>query len=394
MRRFDVIVVGAGPAGCAAAYDLAQTGIGVLLLDRRSFPRIKPCAGMLTVKAVNRLRYSIAPVIRFVARDLEVSLDRQRSWVLPSASPIAVMTVRREFDAFCLERTLEEGASFEVVEDLTDIVEDTDGVTLTTNKETFRCGYLVGADGANSQVRRLLRYGQSAHALALEGTLINTGVPAVTRFDFRCVDGGYGWVFPKRDHFNVGLYTQRAGLTLSKGDLRNYAKLAAGSDRVEDIIGYPIGIGGEHHRAVRHRIFLVGDALGATERLLGEGIHNAIKTGQAAAAAISGAILEGKEALRRFNRSVREVQRDLQACSGAARWFYNMPTPQFGKLATHGRWTHLMRGFAAGMTFRDISRTFFLSRFYRIRPVPAVIEYEDARRLKPDLLCEGLDFHA
>ena len=55
----DVVIVGAGPSGCAAAYDLADAGIRVLLLDRSRFPRRKVCAGGLTVKAFKSLRYSI-----------------------------------------------------------------------------------------------------------------------------------------------------------------------------------------------------------------------------------------------------------------------------------------------------------------------------------------------
>ena len=61
---WDAIVVGAGPAGCAAAYDLAAAGRRVLLVDKASFPRPKACAGALTMKAVRALRYSIGPVVR------------------------------------------------------------------------------------------------------------------------------------------------------------------------------------------------------------------------------------------------------------------------------------------------------------------------------------------
>ena len=67
-QLWDAIVVGAGPAGCAAAYDLAAAGQSVLLLDKNDFPRPKACAGGLTSKAVQALRYSIDPVVRKVVR--------------------------------------------------------------------------------------------------------------------------------------------------------------------------------------------------------------------------------------------------------------------------------------------------------------------------------------
>ena len=63
-QLWDAIVVGAGPAGCAAAYDLAVAGQSVLLVDKSEFPRPKACAGGLTIKAVKALRYSIDPVVR------------------------------------------------------------------------------------------------------------------------------------------------------------------------------------------------------------------------------------------------------------------------------------------------------------------------------------------
>src|ERR1700761_5250273 len=65
-QLWDAMVVGAGPAGCAAAYDLAAAGLSVLLLDHKDFPRAKACAGGLTSKAVQALRYSIDPVVRKV----------------------------------------------------------------------------------------------------------------------------------------------------------------------------------------------------------------------------------------------------------------------------------------------------------------------------------------
>ena len=67
-QLWDAIVVGAGPAGCAAAYDLAAAGQSVLLVDKSDFPRLKACAGGLTIKAVKALRYSIDPVVREVVR--------------------------------------------------------------------------------------------------------------------------------------------------------------------------------------------------------------------------------------------------------------------------------------------------------------------------------------
>lgn len=70
MIAWDAIVVGAGPAGRAVAYDLATDGAKVLLVDQPSFPRPKRCAGGLTIKTLKRLRYFVAPVLHSVVREV------------------------------------------------------------------------------------------------------------------------------------------------------------------------------------------------------------------------------------------------------------------------------------------------------------------------------------
>jgi geranylgeranyl reductase family protein len=377
MDRFDVLVVGAGPAGCAAAYDLADAGLTVGLLDRKAFPRVKPCAGAVTVKALRRLRYSISPVVRCVARDLDVSLGQERQRRFPSRYPIAAMTVREELDAFCLEMTCARGAEFRVVQDISQLEEDATGVTVrTAGGEALWAAFVIGADGANSRVRRLLGDGSAERAWALEGVADAGGGPARMRFDFACAAGGYGWVFPKGDHVNVGLYTSRPQITFSRDDLVAYARRALGTTQVERIVGHPLGVGGEAYVPHRRRVVLVGDAAGATERLFGEGIHNAIKSGQLAAQAIVGELRGGGDAQKAYARRLRPLKADLKTCAKMARRFYRHQKLGFAGLCSLPVRTSLMRGFAAGKTAHEILRTAPLAAFYGIEPVESVIQYE------------------
>ena len=83
-RLWDAIVVGAGPAGCAAAYDLASAGQSVLLVDKKDFPRHKACACGLTRKTLKALRYSVTPVIERECNDV-VLQEAGSGFALPVA---------------------------------------------------------------------------------------------------------------------------------------------------------------------------------------------------------------------------------------------------------------------------------------------------------------------
>ncbi len=99
MTNWDVLIVGAGQAGCAAAWDLAAAGLRVAVISRPP-SRGKPCAGGVTEKAVARYRFSIAPVVREAVTSLAVSHSSSPVRHLSSATPFCVMTERAELDAF------------------------------------------------------------------------------------------------------------------------------------------------------------------------------------------------------------------------------------------------------------------------------------------------------
>src|ERR1700683_5629917 len=108
---FETIVVGAGPAGCAAAYELAAAGRNVLLLDKCEFPRLKPCAGALTVKTINALPFDVTPVVRRICSELKLSLG-EAGRTFSNHRPIAALTVREEFDQFFLNQCIARGVEF------------------------------------------------------------------------------------------------------------------------------------------------------------------------------------------------------------------------------------------------------------------------------------------
>jgi geranylgeranyl reductase family protein len=378
MNDFEAVVVGAGPAGCAAAYDLAAAGLSVLLIDCKPFPRVKPCGGALTMKSLQRLRYSIAPVLKSVIRGFALCLPGERGHLMKSRHPVAVTTVREALDAFCLEQTRRRGADFQVVPRLARIGEYGHGVEVETDDgRVIRAGFLIGADGANSQVRQLIGHPPIAYAWALEGRSPQTGEVSsgVMRFDFGSVADGFAWSFPKGDHVNVGLYSRRSRPHFGKDELAAYAGSLGLADPC-GVVGFRLGVGGEAYLPDRQRTFLAGDAAGMAEPLLGEGIHNAIVSGQAAAQAVIAQARGRADARLSYLRSLREVRRDLALCATLADRFYADERLGYRLLSAGPARTALMQGCAAGKTLHEILSTAALSPFYAIPPCSAVMEFE------------------
>ncbi|MBT9330952.1 geranylgeranyl reductase family protein [Paracidobacterium acidisoli] len=347
---WDAIVVGAGPAGCAAAYDLSIAGRSVLLLDKADFPRPKACAGGLTRKSLSALRYSVTPVVRERPSAITVEKNAAESAVIRSLMPICAMTVRDELDDFCLRQTVEAGVQFERIDPIETIDEMNREVHLRTRARYFRAQFLVGADGVHSQVRRLTGEARwFRRGFALEANVRTPdAASAAMVFDLGTVSGGYGWVFPKGDHLNIGLYTIDSSEKLNRERLATYIATRCGAVNTEQFVGQYLGFGAEQAETSSARIFLVGDAGGFADPLTGEGIYGAIMSGQAAAKAIEGDLRGKKAAASAFMQATARLRADLRLSSAGARWFYAHPDTGYRVLTAPMLRSLVLRAYASG----------------------------------------------
>lgn len=348
-QQADVIVVGAGQAGCAAAQDLAAAGLSVLLLDRAPDKVLKPCAGGVTIKALNRYRFSIDAVVRERHAVLNVSWAGRRRAALDGEQDIALMTHRPELDLLCRSEAQAAGAMLESVGALKAVEQFEDGVRLVAAGRTYVARWLIAADGANSRVRRLAHGGAHPRgAFAIEGLLDREHVshwPGL-QMDFGSAPGGYGWLFPKGDHVNVGLYLwQHRPGQADRAALARYAHAQLGSDQLHHVQGYPLGTWGAQQAPAFARTLFVGDAAGMTEPLLGEGIYGALVSGQCAAMAI---LAEG-DVVADYTQQVGGWREELRRITWLARAFYGVLPVGYGVLR-HGVGAPLARGLGRGWT--------------------------------------------
>lgn len=331
--RPDVLVVGAGPAGSTAARTLALGGARVRLLERGRFPRNKPCGGGITARALRRFPYLESGLGRIpthrVSR-LYLEGPSGNGVVLASPEPAVVLIRRLDFDAMLARLAQEAGA--EVIEDawVSQAHADAEGVRVVTRDgRAFDAGYLVAADGVNGIVTRRLgmHAGWNPSSLALDmmeetpNRELRTLSPETLWVSYGAGGAdGYGYIFPKCDHINVGIGCLLSSLRTS-GDRKPYEMqqqfvsglrargVVEGESSRAHFTPCHIPVGGPISCTARGRVLVVGDAGGFVNAYTAEGIYYAMVSGELA----GGAILQDGRAAARYLRAWRsEIGAELR----------------------------------------------------------------------------------
>jgi geranylgeranyl reductase family protein len=356
MVDYDVIVVGAGPAGATAAYWLGRAGKRVLVLEKEHLPRYKPCGGGMARSVLKRFPFDLSSVVereigrvRFRFRDGREVVTR-----LPGGRPI-VTVMRDRFDDLILRNARADVWDRERVVSLH---QDKSGVEVATHsRETFRARYLVGADGANSRVARLAGLRQDKRlGMAIE-VEVPAGAPLLKEyadtalFIFGTPPSGYLWIFPKAQHLSVGIGAFEGQGSDVKLILRQeMAKLGVEVDGAEQH-GHPLPIYMRHEPLHQGRVLLVGDAAGLMDPLMGEGVRHAVESGRMAAEAIL--IGDPPTYTRRVQR---EIGADFLWGLCWARAFYEHPWGCFELGVRNPRFVKaFVRLLAGQMTYRRMA---------------------------------------
>ncbi len=333
---YDVIVVGAGPAGSTVSRKCAEKDLETLVLDKQSFPREKLCGGAVSERTLKLLDFDIPEEVinqgcngarvHFQGETVEVEKDYR----------LGLFVSREKFDSFLLKKAEKKGAEVKDGERVLNITDKGSHVLVKTDKEVYRSKIVVGADGVDSTVAREVlgeEISEEYFKLALENR-----VEEVKFQDKKCdgiidvffgdIDGGYGWVFPHRDFFSVGIgsYEDKMKKPLKRQEsfLKNL-----NLDVPDDFRGHRLPVGGQGRKKVSGRTMLVGDAAGLVDPLTGEGIYYAIKSGKMCGETIGKAFSDEEPDLKELKhyeeRCLHEIERKLKWSLKICRLLYRYP---------------------------------------------------------------------
>lgn len=303
MERYDVIIAGCGPAGAVAGAVLARQGRAVLMVDRARFPRKKLCGGLLTWKSMKLLETVLGETSDSLVEAGIINHTSDQYCIRTFDKPLAQgglpypfhFIERESFDSFLLEKAKEAGA--EVVENSRVVSCDPKkGELITEDGTQYRGRRIIGADGANSVVRRSFPSLNRERmkwlmAPALEISLPPEAFPQPVvhpELIVGFIDAGYGWVFPNRDRVIVGICGLRRHGENFSGLFTDYLKrLGVAPEAAGKYHGHPLPYGNYLSDPCHGRTLLAGDAGGFVEPLFGEGIFYALCSGLYAGEAIA-----------------------------------------------------------------------------------------------------------
>jgi geranylgeranyl reductase family protein len=336
MESYDVVIVGAGPAGSASAFEAARGGARTLVLERRRTPGVPVQCGEF-LPSLGELRHMFPR-----ARDLDALFADAPAHVVNPTDTLRVYSpAEREYDvpfeggvldrdAFegtLARRAVEAGAELRTSTRVYRIRDD----VVETDRGDVRARVIVGADGPKSVVARAAGLAEQHH-MAFGVQYVAEGVscdPSIVEMYFGPIaQGGYAWVIPKGPGIaNVGVGARTPGGRSSvkrevlEPFVEHIAARSSGTVRLRNFTAGLIPVDGPRRRTVLGRCLLVGDAAGHLMPCNGGGIPTAMICGRAAGTIAAGHI-RGEAKLADYERSWRwELGRELSRAVTTRRIF-------------------------------------------------------------------------
>jgi geranylgeranyl reductase family protein len=298
--EWDVAVIGAGPAGLAAASAAAAAGARTIVLERAEHPRYKTCGGGL----IGASRAAAGALIDVPARDeirsATVTLRGGQEFTRACDEPLLAMVVRDEFDAALLKRAEENGAQIRQRAQVRAIDQADGRATARLADGTEVCARaIIGADGSSGVTARHVGAEFDQVDLGLELEIAVPGSVAArwagrVLLDWGKIPASYGWVFPKGERLTVGVIAARGQGGATKDYLREFVdRLGLGGYEAVQDSGHLTRCRTDGSPLRQGQVIVAGDAAGLLDPWTREGISFALRSGALAGEYAARADLDG-----------------------------------------------------------------------------------------------------
>jgi len=332
MNNYDVLVVGAGPSGSMLSYYLGLAGLNVLLTDKQVLPRYKACGGGITRRAAKLIPFDIDSIVEDYSYRAFVSWRGEPLYSGVSKYPIISTVTREKFDNFLTCQAQSTGVHVLDNTKVMDIECKKTKSIVSTSGGTFHTSIVVGADGVNSKVAKALGlYIKPLYNIAYVAEVYPENITQLNQyknevyFDLNAIPEGYGWVFPKKDHLSVGLFSS---IKMARY-IRKYFEEYLRTKKINDLYRVkrngahliPAGPGSSNVLGNVHGC-VIGDAAGFADPITGEGIYYALREAQVASAIIK----QRPSSLLQYSDTVKsEFMEEIRAAEKMAMVLYRFP---------------------------------------------------------------------
>lgn len=328
---YDCIIVGAGPAGGTSAYHLAKRGHSVLVLEKESLPRYKPCGGGVSPAIAQWFDFDFSPAISVKVNTIRYTWKMGDRVDAELKTPEPMWMVRRDiFDHFLIQQAQKQGAELQDNTEVKGIEFQRDHWQVNTVNGKVAGRYLIAADGAKGPMAQWLGFKDRKRRLggALEAEAAakveNTNT---AHFEFGMVKNGYIWNFPKADGYSIGIGTFRGGEAQDfKSILAEYATLFGVDIKSCKQYGHPLSLWDGNQKLHTQNAILAGEAACVVDPMTAEGIRPSIFSGLKASVAIDQALAGDLDALEKYTQVINEEWgSDMVWAQRLAGVFYRIP---------------------------------------------------------------------
>ncbi len=323
---YDVVVIGAGPAGSTASRYMAKKGLKVCLIDKDSFPRDKPCGGGFSTSLIEEFPYLKKRTDDFLKGTARIGvLHSPNRHVILRGKVDMALALRIDFDNVLFESALEEGVdSFDGTRAKSIRFQQDYSEIMLSGGDSIKGTIVLGADGVSSMVAResglQKRWPTNNITACRVAEVPATDEQILERYSedlhyhFYASFGGlpgYGWIFPKQDTINIGLgivATHAQGLPRLFNDFVRYLQhqnLLMKNADLSSAKGALVPTGGPVKKSFIDKCLIVGDAAGMVSPLTGGGIAYAMKAARYSSAVLVSAFEEntlGEDKLLQYEK--------------------------------------------------------------------------------------------